>query len=327
MSGTWGKSMLKKEIFKKKWLKVGFLVCFGMALAVSALVRFFPLEWVELSGNFDLWRGGVSEVQLEGLHGFWKETCDPKNTNCSCVALVHGLGDNALTWKKVLLWPNEYWKEMGLRQGIRLFAVDLPGSGRTPSPKNLSDYQVRNQARILKAALLSRCQQWVVVGNSLGGWISIWLALDWPQGVSKLVLIGSAGLKTGQSGSAEMLTRPTIESMKEFQRKAYFRPRPIPDSVWVEIVKRAEQSNARLVREAQKDEDFVDLLLGTLRMPTLLLWGKEDQIVPISVGRAMRDRIPGVMWREIPECGHLPQKECPIPVIKSILDLVNYGAY
>lgn len=209
---------------------------------------------------------------------------------------------------------------------LKLLAVDLPGSGLTAAPKDLSEYRVRKEAEKLRSILASLCPQWVVVGNSMGGWVATWLALDWPEGIRRLMLLDSAGLKKGSEANQDLLVKPSLESMKEFQKRAYYRPRFIPDWEWRVVLERIKMSHVSQIWQAQTEEDYLDTRLPALRRPTLLAWGKEDQVIPLSVGQQMRELIPGVLWREFPECGHLPQKECPLPVIQGIIDIVHYGA-
>src|SRR5690242_9270289 len=65
----------------------------------------FPLEIAELSNRFELWKANVTEVQMGGVHGYLSDSCPSKLSGagggCTCVALIHGLGDNAMTWKKI----------------------------------------------------------------------------------------------------------------------------------------------------------------------------------------------------------------------------------
>jgi pimeloyl-ACP methyl ester carboxylesterase len=304
-----------------------FVFFFGFVYGLAKTL--YPLEFAEGLQRVELWKTGIRDVKLGEFHGLLQDHCDPRlksGEGCTCVALIHGLGDNAMTWKKILSWPKASWQEMGLNQPLRILALDLAGSGQTPPPSEPTDYRVRSQARAIQSALGQMCPKWIVVGNSLGGWIASWLTLDFPDRVSRMVLLSPAGLKAAQAEAGSLLTQPTVESLKEFQKKAYFHPRPIPESVWRQIVERAKKSQASQIRNAQVEEDFLDLKLGSIQRPTLILWGQADQIISIQIGYQMRSLIPGVLWREVPECGHLPQKECPSAVIRAILEMIQYGS-
>jgi pimeloyl-ACP methyl ester carboxylesterase len=114
--------------------------------------------------------------------------------------------------------------------------------------------------------------------------------------------------------------------MKDFQKKAYFKPREIPERVWKEIVVRAQNSPVSEIKKAQVPDQDLDLRFASLRQPVLMLWGQNDQVIPLSIGQEMRSLHPSTIWREVPECGHLPQKECPLPVIQAIIDMITFGA-
>jgi pimeloyl-ACP methyl ester carboxylesterase len=313
----------------KKMIFVSGFFFVALAALVVVTLFLFPFELREFSQRVELWRAGVSSRVIQGWHTYEVNRCGSQNgEGCSCIALVHGLGDQALTWKKILLFSDENWKKLGLVHGYKILAVDLPGSGKTPIPSDLTEYRVRKEAEKLRTVLASQCAQWVVVGNSMGGWVASWLALDWPEGVKRLILSASAGLKKfHQNEKVLLLSEPTVDGLKEFQKKAYFRPRPIPEWQWKIIVKKAKEGPSAQIVRAQVEEDFLDSRLPALRVPTLLIWGKEDHVVPLEQGYHLRSLIRGVFWREILECGHLPQKECPLPLIKGVIDMIHLGPY
>jgi pimeloyl-ACP methyl ester carboxylesterase len=285
---------------------------------------FFPIQLAEWCSRFELWRQGVTTLEANGLHGYLRDTCEAPSTprDCTCVALIHGLADNALTWEKTLLAPAN-----ALPERLKIYAFDLPGTGQSTAPAQLSDYRVRRQAERLKQSLAPLCSHWVIVGNSLGGWIAAWLALDWSEGVSKVVLADSAGLKDelSESDVRSFFINPSVPSLKEFQARAFFQGKPLPDFIWRAAVSRMKASNTRQVLEAQTPEDYLDERLSALKRPTMVLWGEADRITPVSFGQKMRALIPGAVWREAPRCGHLPQKECPLEVTRAIGDLVRAG--
>jgi pimeloyl-ACP methyl ester carboxylesterase len=123
-----------------------------------------------------------------------------------------------------------------------------------------------------------------------------------------------------------MFAQPSVESLKEFQKRAYFKGRELPDYVWRAAVERMKSSNARQVIEAQTPEDFLDERLPSLRKPVFLLWGKADRISPIATGQRFKALLRNPIWQDAPDCGHLPQKECPLEVIRAIGSMVTYGA-
>jgi pimeloyl-ACP methyl ester carboxylesterase len=218
-----------------------------------------------------------------------------------------------------------------LGRQFRTIALDLPGSGSSPPPATVpSGYRVRRLAEEVALALLEvrpACAQWLVIGNSLGGWVGAWLAIEQKIRVNRLLLADSAGLEGSESlrgAAAAMLAEPTVESLKEFQRRAYFKPREIPEDVWKEIARRArEKGNSGDVLAAQTPDDYLDDQAERIRVPTVVFFGAADRIVPPAQGRKLAAKIPGAVFHEEPRCGHLPQKECPRALIDAANDLIR----
>jgi pimeloyl-ACP methyl ester carboxylesterase len=298
---------------------------------VFVSLRFYPIEIYNLRAKIDLWFAGAHILHAENLVGYEKNGCagealKGKSTQpapiCNCIALIHGLGDTALTWKRVFQSTAADFTEP-----VHFVAFQLPGTGGSETPQNPTyGYRVRKQAETLRKALAPICPHWELVGNSLGGWIASWLALDWPEGVTKLMLVDSAGLKSSTVAARTFFEEPTGESLKEFDKKAFFKHREVPDFVWRAAAEEMRESTANDTIKAQTEDDFLDSRLSSLQIPTFLVWGKEDGIIPLSSGEAMHALIHGSTLKVIPDCGHLPQKECVKPLLQSIESMIRYGS-
>lgn len=301
---------------------IGFL-CFVL-LVVYLIVQRYPLEWTEWKDHLSLRLTGAKEIYWDGFHGYRISYCE-KKSNCACVLLIHDLADNALTWKKVLEFPEHIWRRVGVSKQLEIVALDLLGSGSTAQPQRNAEYQVRRQAHLLRNALMhhilvSECARWTLVGNGLGGWIGAWFALDWPQNVDRLILINSMGIRGGAYHYLDLL-RSSLESSLKTK---------VPSRVYHSVVEHLQKSAFSEILTAQNEESFLDDRLFTLRLnvlgiPSLLLWGAADSVIPLKIGYQMREVLRPVVWREIPKCGHYPQRECPLPVIQAIADMIEYG--
>lgn len=280
---------------------LGFLLLLGAAAAIA--IGLFPFETHMALRRFALRRGGARRVSAGPLLAYEKSSCRPGEP-CRCVALVHGLGDSAMTWDKTLL-------DGGAPAGTLLLAVDLPGTDGSP-PAN--DYGIRAQARVLRAALETRCPEWTVAGNSLGGWIAGWLAVDWPAGVKRLVLVNAAGL-TDPSGLALMTARllddPKVETMKLFSARAYAHPPAVPERAWPALIASIRSRPARAIVAALRLEDVLDARLKDVKAETTIVWGSADGVLPAGFAERFRAGVRGARLERITACGHLPQQECP----------------
>jgi abhydrolase domain-containing protein 6 len=177
----------------------------------------------------------------------------------------------------------------------------------------------------VRAALEPLCPAWTVAGNSMGGWISAELALQWPEGVERLVLLNAAGLNdpTGLLyETGRILSDPTVQTLKDFVGRAKAHPpEDVPPRAWQEVV---DSMRSRPIKEtfaAFRMEDVLDERAKRIRAPTAILWGDADRVVPVEMALRMAKLIPKARLERIPDCGHLPQQECPAPVTKALFGL------
>ncbi len=309
---------------------------FSASLLFTAVVvfRLFPLHLKDAADRFGLWRSGLREVvSVAGDRGVaWESRecrfAEAEARSCTCVVFVHGMSDSVVTWKKLL--AKRDWLER-VREPIRLVAWDLPGHGRTPEPPRNADGDLQLRAQLLAQRLLGATQQQgcespsVWVGNSLGGWVASWVALKRPDQVRGLILLGPAGLRSQRIDSvgSGILEEPTVESLKEFRARAYAKmPDDYPDWVWQAAIRRVKQSPVHRVRKVQQDEDDLDTPIRSVQVPSWVIWGRQDRILPLEKSLGFR-QIPAAslrQWVEVDQCGHLPQKECPEPVRSAIVE-------
>jgi pimeloyl-ACP methyl ester carboxylesterase len=190
----------------------------------------------------------------------------------------------------------------------------MPGTEGSRPPADPSGYGIRAQARALRSALEPINAHWTIAGNSLGGWIAGWTALDWPQGVERLVLIGAAGVDD-PSGSdlsaAQALSHPDVPAMKAFIARVYCHPPALPETALRGAVARLVARPAKTIVEQFRQEDLLDGKLDALSMPTDIIWGQCDKVLPSSMGERYQSLIHGSHLTVLPECGHMPQQECP----------------
>jgi pimeloyl-ACP methyl ester carboxylesterase len=289
----------------------------GLLFAVAAFAAVFavaPFQTHMALRRLALRLGGVHRVAAGPLLAYELNGCRP-GAACRCVALVHGMGDSAMTWDKTMLGKGG---ASAPPEGTLLLAVDMPGTdGSAPA----ADYGIRAQARVLRAALEPRCPEWTVAGNSLGGWISGWLAVDWPEGVRRLVLVNAAGLSDPSElalKAARTLADPTVPEMKAFNARAFGKPRPVPERAWAAAVAAIRSRPTRAILEALRREDVLDARLADVKADTTIVWGSADGVLPEEFAERFRRGVRGARVERVPGCGHLPQQECPESVSRAL---------
>lgn len=165
----------------------------------------------------------------------------------------------------------------------------------------------------------------VLVGNSLGGHVALKLAIERPELVRALVLVGSSGLfergfeKGAQHRpSREWLTRKITELFHDPER---MHPGMI-DQAYGELSQRhAALALVRLGKSAKNDH--LGERLGQVRVPTLLAWGRNDIVTPPDVAEQFHELIPHSTLRWIDCCGHAPQIERPVELSALVAEYLD----
>ena len=228
------------------------------------------------------------------------------------VILLHGLGAEAANWS--LTVP-------ALAARFRVLALDQIGFGQSDKP------QINYRVGTLVDFLNGFCQKVgvgkaTIVGNSLGGWTALAFALAHPEKVERLVLVGSAGYSfdrtSGPKLTREMmlaLNPATLAAQKQTLSLIFYNKMMITDQVAEQaFVAKLRSNNGYTVNQFidsfLRGEDFLDGKLGAIKVPTLLVWGREDALTPLASGQALAKDIAGSELVIIDRCGHVPQIEC-----------------
>jgi pimeloyl-ACP methyl ester carboxylesterase len=204
-------------------------------------------------------------------------------------------------------------------------APDLPGFGASGRhEREAYDYaaQVERLRAFLDALGIPRAH---LAGSSMGGTLAVLFALQHPDRVASVALVGSPhGIRTPRASDMDRLVdggaAPLVARTREdFQRMTslVFARRPwLPYPVWHAAEARALRdapSNLRIWKEQLKDRWLLDARIAALRHPTLVLWGGADRVFDASGADVVRPRVPHALVRVLPQLGHLPMMEAPAP--------------
>ena len=155
-----------------------------------------------------------------------------------------------------------------------------------------------------------------VIGHSLGGWLAAEMATMCPQQFNKMVLVGAAGIKppvgeildiflvTGE----EYLDAVCLDNAATPEFASVRPPEPSPEQVEAWAVAREEA--CRLSWKPYMHYPALPQLLGRVQdLPTLIVWGAQDSMVPLSAGEVYHQSIKGSRLEVIDDCGHRPDIE------------------
>lgn len=250
------------------------------------------------------------------------------------VVLLHGTSASLHTW--------EGWSKALVRQGRRVISFDLPAFGLTgPFAGRWAGetYHGDTYARFTLALLdLLRVQRFVVGGNSLGGEVAWRTAYAAPARVAALVLVDAVGpafvpesvplgFTVARTPVLRTLSEWTLprELVLESVRNVYGDPDRVTPALvdrYFELTLREGNRAALVQRLALVKSGEHAERIGTLRQPTLILWGGRDRLVPPAVAREFQRLIPGSRLVEFPELGHVPQEEDPARSVAPVLEFL-----
>ena len=208
---------------------------------------------------------------------------------------------------------------------FRTIVIDLPGYGQSTKLKitePLWGYYAKVMAGFIDALGLGKAH---LVGNSLGGAVSLKTALDFPQKVDRLVLMGPGGGyslfdKQPSDGIRSLLTfyaepGPSLARMREFLNYLVYDPSSVPDALLQQRLDQAldpetaEFMPLRLGPNMPPIEELWRQRLDLLPHETLIIWGREDRVNPLDQGLILMRQIPNARFLVVPRCGHWVQWE------------------
>lgn len=238
------------------------------------------------------------------------------------VALLHGSGPGTTGWSAFAL------QRPALEDaGFRLITPDLPGWGRSDGvvcKEDRSQFNARALHAVLDAAGVHEPVH--LVGTSMGAHSAVAFALQWPGRAARMVLAsgGTGGrsnfhptLPEGVRAMMDFYQEPTAARMRSFLECVVFDSSALTPEM-------AQQKVAAAMACPQHLENFVASLrryptqfgdvthrLAEITLPTLVIWGSEDRVVPLDIGLQIAQRIPGADLHMLGRCGHVPHLERP----------------
>src|SRR5437773_1531029 len=217
--------------------------------------------------------------------------------------LIHGLADDVAVWDSVI---------SPLAARFHVVALDQIGFGRSDKP--LLSYRISTFVDFLDGFLNElKIERASLVGNSFGGWIAADFALKHPDRIERLVLSDAAGYaalaKTMDPRALNALRLASREDIR-YLGPLTFRDKRFYEDVDLAFKQRVTAGDSytvsQLLDSMIRGEDVLDGQLGAIEKPTLILWGRDDKLIPVSFAARFNKEINASQLRIIDGCRHMP---------------------
>ncbi len=248
---------------------------------------------------------------------------------------IHGFGASLYSWRN-FIGP--------LAKDYQLILIDLKGCGESPKPRD-TKYSTRDHADLLYQFILERdLRNLTLIGNSFGGALSLLLSLmladaDESARLKSLILIDAGAYKEYVPAYLKLLSVPLINlgvylipsraAVLAILRKAYYDPSKITEEqIAAYTAPIAAPGGKHALRETGRQlvpANFDELIkrYKDITVPTLIIWGRQDRIIPLKVGELLNRDIANSTFKIIEECGHAPQEEKPEETVALVCEFLQ----
>lgn len=250
------------------------------------------------------------------------------------ILLLHGAGGSAEFW---------YYNLPGLARQHRVIAIDMVGSGRSDKPS--ASYSLTYQAEFILGFMdAMSISSAVLVGHSMSGGAALQLAFMAPKRVEKLVLVGSFGLGREVTFSARLATlpfavrslQPSPKVMRPMLKQNVFDVDTIPQE-WIDLrypifalpgrkEPLIQMARTNLCLRGVRETVYQPIVenLKNIIAPALIIWGKQDRILPVAHAHVAAKRLPNAEQPLLLDrCGHYPHLEHPARFNQAVLNFLT----
>lgn len=287
----------------------------GGAVAVKLLTRAATVKW-DLVADHVVHSERSHFVNVDGARVHYQEFGDAAKPP---MILIHGYTASVYVWKTAA--------PMLAAAGFRVIAVDLLGFGYSEKPAWF-DYSIQGQARIMSRFMnrlgIGRA---IIIGSSYGGAVALNLTLDNPEYVEKLVLVDA--VCNDEPTSHPILKLASVRGLGEaitpflVDSKAFLRFRMqgtlakanhhMITEERIESIRRplyaADGHHSVLATSRNWHADRLEQDAHLINQPTLIIWGDQDNVIPIKNGYKLHQEILNSRFVILKDCGHVPQEE------------------
>jgi pimeloyl-ACP methyl ester carboxylesterase len=244
--------------------------------------------------------------------------------------LVHGFAASVHAWRP---WIDRLAKD------YRLVAIDLPGHGLTQTPAGYRATLEGNAQLVEDLTAHLGIDRFVLVGNSMGGAVSMAYAMEHSKRLQGLVLVSPAGWpgeRGGPPGGFSLLSSDAGRFVLKLLdprivvggglKSAYVEDALVTDAVidrYAELALGEGHRDVLLTQRSQAEPPWTPASFAAIRTPTLVMVGEKDALIPPTNGRSLAGAIPGAYLVTYPEGGHLPMEQLPDQTVQHLLAFIR----
>lgn len=248
--------------------------------------------------------------------------------------LVHGFAASVHAWRP---WIDR------LKDNYRLIAIDLPGHGLTQAPKGYRATLEGNASLVGKLADHASVTRFVLAGNSMGGAVAATFAMASPERLDGLVLVDAAGWPGEDRGASsgpplvfQMINNPVGRAiLKWFDprmfakgglKSAYLDESLVTKDLldrYGELALAPGHRDILLTQSSRPAKSVTAADYKEIDVPTLVLSGEQDKLIPVAQSRAIAAAIPGARLVTYPEGGHVPMEQLPDQSAKDLREFLE----
>ncbi|NSL53232.1 alpha/beta fold hydrolase [Calidifontibacillus erzurumensis] len=262
-------------------------------------------------------------IRLENVNVY----CEYSITKKPPLLLIHGVAATTYTFHALMPLLEDHFS---------IVALDLPGFGKSEKPSSFK-YSYENYARIIAGCIkYFQLKNVNIVGHSMGGQVALYTAKMIPEKIHSLILLASSGyLKRTNRAFIYCTYLPFFnyyvkkqvykKEVREVLKNVFYNHSLITDDHIREFERPLQEKGfytalKRLVR--YREGDLTSDELHNIQIPTLLLWGKEDRVVPVHVGERLAKDLPNGKLIILEKTGHLLTEERPKEIFHHIFEYV-----
>jgi len=257
-------------------------------------------------------------LQIDGNKIRYLESGNSEKT----LVLIHGLGASAERWDQVIpLFADEF----------RVVVPDLVGFGYSDKP--LVDYTTEFFSEFLKKFFVaSDIKKPNLIGSSLGGQIVAEYATSHSDQIDKLVLVSPSGTMEKSTPALDAYIMAALYPNEQSAKNAFELIEGAGHNVHEKIVngfvERMRLPNAKLAFMSTllgiKNSELIISKLQTISVPTLIIWGENDPVIPIHYADSFVSTIQDCRFFRMDGCGHTPYVQYPYAFASKVLEFLNW---